>query len=75
MANRKNSTPEPKRGVGRPSSFPGVECKAFLATIPIETREMIRTLAKRRGENINLTVDRMIRRAFKDATRSRSKKS
>jgi len=65
---------ETKRPVGRPATFSkDVPIIAFLAKIPVEAREMVRTLAKKRGENINLTLDRMIRRAYKDATRSRSK--
>jgi len=65
-----------KRSVGRPASFPStVQTVAFLARIPVETREMVRSLAKRRGENVNLTLDRMIQRAYREATRTRSKKS
>lgn len=60
-----------KRGPGRPASFPGVETVAFLAHIPTETREMVRNLAEKRGEPVNVTLDRMIQRAFKDANRSR----
>jgi hypothetical protein len=63
------------RGPGRPANFPNVKTVAFLAKIPAETRDMVKTLAARREEPIGVTLDRMIRRAFADASRSRSGKS
>lgn len=60
-----------KRGRGRPSNFPGQKTVPFLAKIPVETREMVSTLAERREEPIGVTLDRMIRRAFAEANRSR----
>ena len=74
---RKTSTDTPKRGRGRPASFPDLskeDLVAFLATIPVETREHLRELAKRRKLNINQTLAAVIERGFKDATRNRSKK-
>lgn len=62
------------RGRGRPKSFPNQETVTFLASIPIDAKEMVTDLAKRREEPINLTLDRMIRRAFAEATRQRSSK-
>jgi hypothetical protein len=62
---------EVKRGRGRPSNFPGIKTVPFLAKIPAETREMVTTLAERREEPIGVTLDRMIRRAFAEANRSR----
>lgn len=63
----------PKRGRGRPASFPGIETVAFLAKIPQTAREMVRELAKKRGENIDQTLNRLIERGHKDAFRSRAK--
>jgi len=63
------------RSVGRPASFPGQECKAFLATIPVTTRQMLRDVATKRSEPINITLDRFIQQGFKNATRTRSKRS
>jgi hypothetical protein len=62
-----------KRGPGRPASFPNTETKALMTKLPQDAIGMIHELAEIRGENKNLTLDRMIRRAFKDATRKRSK--
>lgn len=59
------------RGPGRPASFPGQETVQFLARIPVETKTMVTTLAEQRGEPINVTLDRMIQRAFKDSNRRR----
>ena len=59
------------RGPGRPANFPGQKTVAFLAKIPVETKEMVTTLAERRDEPIGVTLDRMIRRAFGEASRSR----
>jgi len=63
------------RGPGRPANFPGVKVVAFLAKIPAETKYMVSTLAEQRGEPIGVTLDAMIRRAFKEATRQRGAKS
>lgn len=59
------------RGPGRPANFPNQPTIAFLAKIPVETKEMVTTLAEKRGEPIGVTLDRMIRRAFAEASRSR----
>lgn len=59
------------RGPGRPANFPGQKTTAFLAKIPVETKAMVTTLAERRDEPIGVTLDRMIRRAFAEASRSR----
>lgn len=69
------ATDAPKRGRGRPASFPGIDTVAFLAKIPVESREKVRELATKRGENIDQTLNRMIERAHKDAFRARSKKA
>jgi|APSaa5957512576_1039674.scaffolds.fasta_scaffold43670_1 hypothetical protein len=67
---------EIKRTVGRPASFPAnVETKAFLKKLPVDAIAMVRELAERRGQNLDFTLDQMIRRSFREATRSRSKKS
>lgn len=63
------------RGPGRPANFPGQKTVAFLAKLPVETKAMVTTLAERRDEPIGVTLDRMIRRAFAEASRSRSGKS
>ena len=70
----KNQTEE-KRPVGRPASFPGQTLVAFLANIPVETRQMLRDIAAKRNEPINVTLNRFIERGFKDANRTRSRKS
>lgn len=78
IKNTKNttaSTDSPKRGRGRPASFPGIDTVAFLAKIPVESREKVRELASKRGENIDQTLNRMIERSHKEAFRSRSKKA
>ncbi len=62
---------ETKRGPGRPANFPGVPTTPFLSRIPVETKTMVETLAERRDEPIGVTLDRMIRRAFAEANRSR----
>jgi len=59
------------RGPGRPANFPGQKTIAFLAKLPVETKEMVTKLAERRDEPIGVTLDRMIRRAYADASRSR----
>ena len=71
--NTKNVIEAPKRGRGRPASFPGIETVAFLAKIPQTSREMVRELAKKRGENIDQTLAKLIERGHKDAFRSRAK--
>jgi hypothetical protein len=71
MANKSNT--EEKRGRGRPASFPGVDTVAMLARIPTETQDMLRQVAAKRGEPINVTLDRFIRNGFKDANRTRSR--
>lgn len=60
---------------GRPASFPDAETVAFLARIPVETRDQLREVAQKRGEPINVTLARFIERGHKDAMRSRSRKS
>ena len=64
-----------KRGPGRPPSFPGQATKAFLSTIPEDTIGKLHEVAEKRGVNINIALDALIRRGHKDATRKRSKKS
>lgn len=64
---------EAKRGPGRPANFPGQEIKPFMHKIPVETTEMVNRLAERRDEPVAVTLDRMIRRAYSEANRSRSK--
>lgn len=59
------------RGPGRPANFPNQPTIAFLAKIPVDTKNMVKALAGKRGEPIGVTLDRMIRRAFADASRSR----
>jgi len=66
-----NDTTTETRGPGRPASFPGQTVKAFAAKIPVETQTMVRELAERRDENVNITLDRMIRRAYAEANRTR----
>ena len=58
-----------KRGPGRPASYEAQATVAFLAKIPEETREMIRELSEKREEPINVTVDAMLRRGYKEMTR------
>ena len=58
-----------------PASFPGIDTVAFLAKIPVTARDMVREVATKRGENIDVTLNRMIERAHKDAFRARSKKA
>lgn len=67
----KSQAEAPKRGRGRPSSFPGIKTVAFPAMLPVETREMVREVAAKRGENINITINRMIVAGWKAATRNR----
>ena len=68
----KNTETAPRRR-GRPASFPDQEVVAFLATIPVEVRDMVREVAAKREENINVTLARMIERGHRDAMRSRSR--
>lgn len=64
------------RGPGRPANFPkGTKTVAFLAKLPVETKEMVTKLAEQREQPIGVTLDAMIRRAFAEATRSRGRKS
>jgi hypothetical protein len=63
------------RGPGRPANFPGTKTVAFLTKIPTETKAMVEKLAEQREETIGVTLDRMIRTAFRDANRSRSPKA
>lgn len=60
---------ETKRGPGRPASFEGQKTVAFLAKIPTDTRDMIRELAEKREEPINVTADAMLRRGYREMTR------
>lgn len=60
-----------KKGPGRPANFPDADTVAFMAKIPVESRDMVRTLAAKREENIAVTLDRMIRRAYAEANRSK----
>lgn len=62
---------EAKRGPGRPASF-SVPTVQFLSTIPTETRQLVRNLAEAREENINVTLDALIRRGAKEMGRKRS---
>jgi hypothetical protein len=71
----KANTDQPKRGRGRPASFPGQKTVPYLATIPTETREMIREIAEKRGQNINQALDQLIRTGHKAAMRTRKKSS
>jgi hypothetical protein len=71
---RKSNTDTPKRGRGRPASFPDQDTVAFLATIPVEVREQLRQLAAKRSKNINQVLAAVIERGFKDANRKRSAK-
>lgn len=64
---------EETRGRGRPSNFPGVKTIARLYKLPTETVQMVETLAEERDENLAVTLDAMIRRAF-NATRPRTSK-
>ena len=59
------------RGPGRPANFPGQKTIAFLAKLPVETKDMVTSLAERRDEPIGVTLDRMIRRAYAEASRGR----
>ena len=59
---------------GRPASFPDQETVAFLSRIPVKTRDMLRAVAKKRKENINVTLARFIERGHKDAMRTRKAK-
>mgnify|MGYP001564765581 CR=1 FL=1 len=68
MAKQAQATEE-TRSPGRPASFPDVPTVQFLSRIPTETRELIRTLAEKREEPLNVTLDAMIRRGFKEMTR------
>jgi len=67
----KSQAVAPKRGRGRPASFPGVETVAFPAKLPLETRQMVRDVAAKRGENIDQTLNRFILAGFKSAMRNR----
>lgn len=61
---------QPKtRGRGRPQNFPGVKTVTRLYNLPEETITMIETLAEKRGQNLGVALDTMIRKAFKEATR------
>ena len=64
-------TDSPKRGRGRPASFPNVETVFFPVTLPTEARDMVREISRKRGENINVTMFRFIQNGFKAATRKR----
>jgi hypothetical protein len=66
-----NETP---RRRGRPKSFPGQETKKLLSEITLEAREMLGEVVEKRGEPLNVTLDTIIRRAHRDAMRSRGRK-
>jgi len=68
---RKVATEAPARGRGRPENFPGVPTTKRLYNLPTETIKMIEALAGKREANIGVTLDAMIRRAYKEATRSK----
>jgi len=69
-----NSNETPARR-GRKPSFPDQETVALLAHIPVETRQMLRDVAERREEPINVVLNRFIEQGFKNATRSRKRKN
>lgn len=72
MASKKNTvTEEPKRGRGRPSSFPNVDPSdlvSIMTRVPPATQEQFRSIAAARnggkGENLNITFARLIQQAF-----------
>ncbi len=66
---KQTANTEAARSPGRPASFPDVETVQFLSRIPTESRDLIRQLAEKREEPLNVTLDAMIRRAFKEMTR------
>ena len=59
---------ETQRGPGRPPSFT-VPTVAVLSNIPVETRDMVKNLAKQRGEPMNVTLDTLIRRGYRETAR------
>lgn len=58
---------------GRPSSFPGQETVPFLVKIPTEYRDMVREVAAKREEPLNVTVARFIEQGHKAAMRNRKR--
>lgn len=63
------------RGRGRPANFPGEKVAARMYKLPVKTIEMVEQIAAEREQNLGVVLDAMIRRAFNDATRKRSKKT
>lgn len=68
MAKSKVKAPA-ARSAGRPASFPNVQTAAFMATIPLTTRQMVREFAGKREININQAMDQLIQRGFRESTR------
>lgn len=62
---------ETQRGPGRPASF-NVPTVAVLSNIPVETRDMVKALAKQRGEPMNVTLDTLIRRGYRETSRRKA---
>ena len=72
MATKTKSKAAPvKRGRGRPVSFPGQKTVAFPAKIPYEVRQMVRDVAAKREEPIDVTLVRFITQGWKAAMRNR----
>ncbi len=67
---------EVSRGRGRPASFPGVDTVTMGSNIPVATKAQLTELATRRnggkGENINVTLARIIEKAFEASERGRN---
>ena len=59
----KSQATEPKRGRGRPATFPGVETVSFLVNVPEETRQQVRDLAERRGVTLNAVIASIVAKA------------
>lgn len=59
---------------GRKPNFPDAETRAFGATIPVDTHEMIRQMATDREEPINVLVDRLVRSEFNRFEKNRARR-
>lgn len=77
----KNTKPvvdAPKRGRGRPASFPDVakgDMSALLVHIPTASRQMVRDVSAKRGECMNVTIARFIAAGHAAAMRTKKPKA
>ena len=66
MGSKKTVTEQPKRGRGRPASFPNAELVSIMTRVPADVRGQFKAIARQRkgGENLNQTFARVIGAAY-----------